>query len=888
MNTVYYYFETLPLRPPLQPFESFTSYLTRVAAANGMRRYSQLNPFFGEYRSISSFADYPPRSFGMLPVITIFSETELLRTTFFHVGKKFGRLYDSPWLARFLSGVVASSLRYCPLCLQEALYYSLVWRFLPLMGCPKHACRLLEHCGHCGCPVSIFPAPFRMGICPTCGEDLRKCISSGLTEVELLGVTTASREIEFLLCPHPWETTEPAFQEKLGQEFMLLRYNKQLKRMDVSAETALSKGTLEAIELGNSGSSGATLRWYFKYASYLGIPLSHIFINALERKGEDLRILTMPGKYFLTSEDWVIDRVREAARQLEISGQRLTIKAVCAATGISKKGLYKYDRVKTFLGGMLYHKKPLPRVQDPLYEEQLLEKAQQAVQELSQAGKPITHQAVSSLLGISSWDIVLYPRVKVFLGHFVDYTLQQQRHAEECEQALLEKVRTGVMDLEDQQQPVTYNAISQKIGIQASAWLPYAQVRAFVEQHLDSRYLRAMKKREQREEVLIPRVEEALSQLETAGKSVTFKSVGRLLGVDPRTLKIYPRVNDLIEQRRGPPRSGGGQARRSEEEVLSDVERIISLLTGRGASVNYTAIAHEMGGISAQTLQTYPKVRMLVDEHLQSHHLYQLQQFALREEQLLCRMEAAITELEALGKPFTQGELCEMVGKSRSSLRSSPRVNALLEQKITRHHVYQRRRDQPEEEDLVQRVKEAIIDMSDRGEHITPRKVARMVKISRVVLMQYPQVVLLLEEDGYKKRKPRLEREEELLGLVREAIHACKAIGQPITKVKLSSMVGVDRATLHRYPQVRALMTLAANEDKQQRQERRFQVRQEELTQQVVAALQQLRDRNRRITKRAIEKLVHGFKICSYYPKVRVLIESAMQAQHNTNESTLG
>ena len=119
---------------------------------------------------------------------------------------------------------------------------------------------------------------------------------------------------------------------------MLLRYNKRLKRVDVGDETELSKGTLEAIELGHSGSNGATLRWYFMYASYLGVPLSHIFISALERKEEDLRIRTMRGKYFLTSEDWVMDRVQEAARQLEISGQPLTIKAVCAATGISKKG----------------------------------------------------------------------------------------------------------------------------------------------------------------------------------------------------------------------------------------------------------------------------------------------------------------------------------------------------------------------------------------------------------------------------------------------------------------------------------------------------------------------------------------------------------------------
>src|SRR5258708_31992024 len=239
----------LPLRPQPQPLESFTSYLTRVAEANGKRRYSQLNPFFEEYRNISSFADYPPRSFGMLPLITNCGESELVRTTFYHVGMKFGRLYDSPWLAGFLSGLIASSLRYCPLCLQEALYYPLAWRFLLLIGCPKHVCRLLEHCGHCSCPVSIFPSPFRMGICPTCGGDLRECISSGLTKVELLGVTAASREIEFLLRPHPRETTQPALREKLGKEIMLLRYKKQLKRIDISARTYLSKRILESIDL---------------------------------------------------------------------------------------------------------------------------------------------------------------------------------------------------------------------------------------------------------------------------------------------------------------------------------------------------------------------------------------------------------------------------------------------------------------------------------------------------------------------------------------------------------------------------------------------------------------------------------------------------------------
>jgi hypothetical protein len=135
------------------------------------------------------------------------------------------------------------------------------------------------------------------------------------------------------------------------------------------------------------------------------------------------------------------------------------------------------------------------------------------------------------------------------------------------------------------------------------------------------------------------RVQEAVSQLSISGQPLTIKAIREETGISKIGLYRYDRVktflggvNALIEQRKSPPHSGGGQARRSEEEVSSDVQRAIALLTERSASINYATIAREIGGISAQTLQTYPKVRVLVDEHLQSDHLYQFQQFALRDE----------------------------------------------------------------------------------------------------------------------------------------------------------------------------------------------------------------------------------------------------------------
>jgi hypothetical protein len=82
-------------------------------------------------------------------------------------------------------------------------------------------------------------------------------------------------------------------------------------------------------------------------------------------------------------------------------------------------------------------------------------------------------------------------------------------------------------------------------------------------------------------------------------------------------------------------------------------------------------------------------------------------------------------------------------------------------------------------------------------------------------------------------------------------------------------------------------MTQAVDEDRQQRQERRFQAREEELTGQVLNALQQLRDQNRPISKKAIEKIVHVSNICLYYPRVKALIESAIQAQRTANETSV-
>src|SRR5258708_32507555 len=95
-----YYFETLPLHPRPARMELFTSYLTRLAKANGMGGIVDLllaASFPGKHSKYhvkersQSLTENSVSSFGTLPIISHCSEETLRATTFFHVGRKFGR-----------------------------------------------------------------------------------------------------------------------------------------------------------------------------------------------------------------------------------------------------------------------------------------------------------------------------------------------------------------------------------------------------------------------------------------------------------------------------------------------------------------------------------------------------------------------------------------------------------------------------------------------------------------------------------------------------------------------------------------------------------------------------------------------------------------------------
>lgn len=121
-----YSFDTLPVHPQPAPLESLSSYLTRLAEANGFYRIENLFRLcFPTGRSRLTFqtGDFPPPSFGGLPSLAHCPEPDLRATTFYHLGRKFDRILSVQSLAQCLAGSLGLQLRYCPLCLSEYGYY---------------------------------------------------------------------------------------------------------------------------------------------------------------------------------------------------------------------------------------------------------------------------------------------------------------------------------------------------------------------------------------------------------------------------------------------------------------------------------------------------------------------------------------------------------------------------------------------------------------------------------------------------------------------------------------------------------------------------------------------------------------------------------------------
>jgi len=426
-----FFFDVLPLHPRPEPLESLTSYLTRLAALNGLSTLGPLrrlcfpsaSRWASKRLSKAVRADLPIVSFDALAVLAACPVEALRATTVLHVAEKFGRAGGADRLAQFFGGSLAPSLRWCPRCLAERPYHSLLWRFPWLTGCPEHGVRLLERCGHCGSAIPVIASLPRIGVCRACGGDLRRCPVEPLDERAVRLAERRQRELAFLLSSPGGAPTGAEGACLVGRHLAASRAGRGMRIADVARVLGVGTSRIGGIENGRVGQGSSSLRHYLAYADYLGTSMEHCFRPPDDEGGVAPPGRRIPPRILLDAagvpphqrEATLLDLVERAIGELRAAGGVVTQRAVGEWLGVGEDSLRAYPRVEAVLRDIAGPRARL--AWRAAREEELVTLVERHLGTLRNGMWP-THLGLATDIGVPLSTLRTYPRVRAFLARF--------------------------------------------------------------------------------------------------------------------------------------------------------------------------------------------------------------------------------------------------------------------------------------------------------------------------------------------------------------------------------------------------------------------------------------------------------------------------------------
>jgi hypothetical protein len=520
--------KVLPLHPRPERLESMTSYMIRLAEANGLRSMKELVALVGIPRrrlvSLYDSPDYPaPSYYEGLAQITGCPEERLLHTTFLPLLQRFGRSMHPRHLHRFLAGSLASSLRYCPSCLAECSlpYYSLLWRFLVLPGCIEHGGQFLDQCGHCGSLLPLLSSPPRCAKCPTCQGDLRTCQQRNLDDEVLSSTRRYTQALSMLLSPMP-APLDQAQAKVIGKQCMALRQERDLSITEVAKLSGEPMAVIMDIEQVSSFTK-ANFADYIRYVDALSCSLLEVF--------DPDRLQESQAK---PCEDLAFKQVEAAIQQLMRQGEPVTRRNVRNLVGTEAVRLGHSPQIERLLAKYIKGQGPRTAQMKNQREEELVKQMKQAIEALEAIGTRVSQRRICDLVGMNRTALMRYPRANALLKQ-IAYSgppPDLQRLAQDAvEQAQASGISIG------------YRSISEMIGISIHILIRNSQVRVIIQ--------RAQNEiRELRVNDLVSRVEHAIEELVLHGKKVSVYRVSKMVGMDRSSLDRYPQIRELFSQMR--------------------------------------------------------------------------------------------------------------------------------------------------------------------------------------------------------------------------------------------------------------------------------------------------------------------------------------------------
>jgi hypothetical protein len=360
-----YSFDVLPLHPQPQPLETLTSYLARLAQANGFFTISSVAKICLpsiHIKVVRHFNDYLPLSLDILPIVANCPSEKLYATSFAPIVEIFGRSIHPHAASRFLGGTVAKYLRYCPYCLKEKPWYILPWRFLLVKICPVHQCYLLEACLKCGNVIRVWSPNTKIGICPTCQGELSQAAANPVQEAEQEILREQWDDTVFLCNTGLTLLNQATRSAAIGAVFKQLRVSQRLSIHDFAGRLQISRDTFFALE-GGSEQRGVIFEHYVSYANALNLSLRNVILHAFssfvdinishpntlenvhQKSTDNLPLLQYHGLCF-SIENEFITKLHKFVSDMQESGKPIARWAIMAVIGIKQEELHMYPRLR--------------------------------------------------------------------------------------------------------------------------------------------------------------------------------------------------------------------------------------------------------------------------------------------------------------------------------------------------------------------------------------------------------------------------------------------------------------------------------------------------------------------------------------------------------------
>lgn len=340
-------------------------------------------------RTTRELNDFLPMYVAPVAVATGRTEAEILRTTYYHLARKFNRAAHPQAISRFFATTVAETASVCPGCLRGGRGRSLLHNFTAVTGCTEHRCHLLDRCPHCTRSIPHFKAPFSVAHCNHCNFDFRAHTTPAFTP----DYRTYRRinDLRYLLYPKQWELESERIIRTVGYMLSNNRQYYGLTSIEAATEIGIDLHRLEGIELAAIQSKGATFADFLAYVDFFDLSFQTVFERAIELLDRDPEIQRSTLAY---------ERVVRAITDLEKADAIVSKAAIRRKARVARETVCKHDEIGSMVDEAVARYQHRQQIAKQQAEERLIADVREALHQLEVKGVRASNRKVCAVLEI--------------------------------------------------------------------------------------------------------------------------------------------------------------------------------------------------------------------------------------------------------------------------------------------------------------------------------------------------------------------------------------------------------------------------------------------------------------------------------------------------------